>query len=186
MTDKKELNMEEITFSSGKDGTFKFDRELTVVEVLGIAIRSEVSSYALYNQLSKRVENKMVKNRLVWLGDEEKNHRIILTDMYGDLTGEKYPAIPPTGNLRQFVDVPIEDMANLDVLKLAARKEELASKFYSAAIATLVDPKAKEMLEYLSEMETGHQDVLLQEIKHLEKNPLWHEQQAGQLFHVGP
>lgn len=186
MTDKKLINMEDITFSSGTDGKFKFERDLTVIEVLGIAIRSEVSSYALYNQLSKRVENKMVKNRLIYLGDEEKNHRIILTDMYGDLTGEKYPSIPPTGNLRQFVDVPIEEMNNLEVLKLAARKEELASKFYSAAINTLEDRKAKELLDYLSEMETGHQDVLLQEIKHLEKNPLWHEQQAGQLFHVGP
>ena len=175
----------EYAFKAGKDGKFEFDRELTAVEILGIAIKAEVSSYGLYKRLANRIVNPVVKKRLLGLADDEENHRVILSEKYTEMTGEELPPIPPTGDLRQ-VEVDIEKMSNMEVLKFAAEKEANAQKFYQAAANVVKDPGGKAMLGYLAEMEKTHEEVLIQEIKQLDKVPLWHEQEAGQLFHVGP
>lgn len=175
----------EYAFKAGKNGKFEFDRELTAVEILGIAIKAEVSSFGLYKRLAARIVNTVVKKRLLGLAEDEENHRIILSEKYTEMTGEELPPIPPTGDLRQ-VEVDIEKMSNMEVLKFAADKEANAQKFYYAAAEKVKDPGGKQMLAYLGEMEKTHEDILRQEIKQLDKVPLWHEQEAGQLFHVGP
>lgn len=180
-----ELNIDDISFKSGKDGKFDFSRELTVVEILGIAIKAEVSAYSLYKRLAMRVKNPVVKQRMLGLAEDEQNHRLILSEKYTEMTGEEMPAIPKTGDLRQM-DVPVEEMSNKEIIAVAAKKEAQATKFYETAIEKVKDPGGKAMLEYLADMERSHENVLLQELKQLDKNPLWHEQQSGQFFHVGP
>jgi rubrerythrin len=179
------LEMDKITFKSGRDGGFEFERDLTVLEILGIAIKAEVSSYGLYKRFALRVANPVVKQRIAGLAEDEKNHYQLLAGKYAELSGEAAPPIPDTGDLRRM-DVDIEKMNNKEVLELAAAKEAQAQKFYAAAAAKAVDLAGKAVLEYLVGMERGHEEVLRQEIKMLERNPLWHEQQAGRFFHVGP
>ncbi len=178
-------DMDSITFKSGKGGRFEFDRELTVLEILGIAIKSEISSYGLYKRFALRVANPLAKQRILSLAEDEQNHRKLLEGKYIELSGEERPPIPDTGDLRQL-EADIEKMSNREVLELAAAKEAQARKFYSAAGEKAADPGGRSVLEYLAEMERGHEEILRQEIKALEKNPLWHEQQAGQFFHFGP
>ena len=180
-----EMDMDNITFKSGKDGKFEFHRDLTVVEILGIAIKAEVSAYSLYKRLAMRVQNPVVKQRILGLAEDEQNHRMILSEKYIEMTGEEMPAIPKTGDLRQM-DIDVEKMSNKEILQVAAAKEAQAAKFYKTAMETVNDPTGKAMLEYLSDMEHNHETILLQEIKQLEKHPLWHDQQSGKFFHVGP
>lgn len=177
--------IDNISFKAGRDGNFEFERDLTTVEILGIAIKAEISSFGLYKRFARRVANPMVKQRLESLASDEQNHRQLLEAKYRELTGEEQPPIPSTGDLRQM-ETDIEKMSNLEVLMLAASKEALARKFYGAAALKAADPGGKAVLEYLAGMERGHEEVLRQEIKALEKNPLWHEQNAGRFFHIGP
>lgn len=178
-------DLDKIAFKSGKDGRFEFARELTAIEVLGIAMKSEISSYGLYKRLALRIANPMAKQRILSLAEDEKGHYKLLADKYTEMSGEAAPPIPDTGDLRQ-TGVEIEKMNNKEVLEFAADKEAYAQKFYSAAAANAADPTGRSVLDYLVEMERGHEEILRQEIKMLEKNPLWHEQQSGQFFHVGP
>lgn len=180
-----DMEIDNITFKSGKDGAFTFDRQLTVVEILGIAIKAEVSAFSLYKRLALRVANPVVRNRILSLAEDEQNHRLILSEKYKEITGENMPAIPKTGDLRQM-DIDVEKMSNFEIIQVAAAKEAQATKFYETARDTVKDPSGKAMLEYLADMERGHELVLRQELKQLEKNPLWHDQQSGQFFHVGP
>jgi rubrerythrin len=180
-----EMNIDDITFKSGKDGSFEFDRNLTVVEILGIAIKAEVSAYSLYKRLALRVQNPVVKQRILGLAEDEQNHRLVLSEKYVEMTGEEMPAIPKTGDLRQM-DIDVENKSNKEIIQIAAAKEAQAAKFYVAAMDQVKDPGGKAMLEYLADMERGHETVLRQELKQLDKNPLWHEQQGGQFFHIGP
>lgn len=177
--------MDKIAFKAGRDGTFEFDRELTALEVLGIAIKAEISSYGLYKRFALRISNPVAKQRILGLAEDEKNHYEILSEKYREVSGEEAPPIPNTGDLRRL-DVDIEKMNNKEILELAASKEAQAQKFYAAAAAKAADPSGKSVLEYLASMEGGHEEVLLQEIKMLERNPLWHDRQAGKFFHVGP
>lgn len=178
-------DIDKVTFKAGRDGSFSFARELTALEILGIAIKAEISSYGLYKRFARRVANPIAKQRILALADDEQRHREILTEKYRELSGEEQPPIPDTGDLRQL-EADIEKMSNKEVLELAAGKETQARKFYSAAAQKAADPTGRSVLEYLAEMERGHEEVLRQEIKALEKNPLWHEQQAGKFFHFGP
>jgi rubrerythrin len=176
---------DKIAFKSGKDGRFEFARELTALEILGIAMKSEISSYGLYKRLALRIANPISKQRILGLAEDEKGHYELLADKYTELSGEAAPPIPDTGDLRQ-VSVEIEKMNNKEVLEFAAGKEAYAQKFYSAASAKAADSTGRSVLDYLVEMERNHEQILRQEIKMLEKNPLWHDQQSGQFFHVGP
>jgi rubrerythrin len=181
----KEINMDDLIFTSGKDGKFSFDRNLTIVEILGIAIKAEVNAYGLYKRIAKRITNPVVQKRVLALADDEQNHRIILSDKYTEMTGESLPPLPPTGDLRA-ADLDLDGKSNKEVLEIAAAKEAQATRFYLSALETVKDPGGRAMLEYLGEMERTHEEILRQEIKALEKNPLWHDQQVGQLFHIGP
>ena len=176
---------ENVEFKSGADGNFEFDRRLTALEILSIAMKAEISAYGLYKRFALRISNPVAKQRILSLAVDERGHYLLLAEKYSELSGEEAPPIPDTGDLRQ-IDVDIEKMSNKEVLEFAAAKEEYAQKFYSAAAAEAADPTGRSVLEYLVEMERGHEEILRQEIKMLERNPLWHEQQTGKFFHVGP
>ena len=178
-------DMDKVAFKAGRDGGFEFKRDLTALEILGIAIKAEISSYGLYKRFALRISNPVAKQRILGLAEDERNHYRMLSDKYSELSGEEAPPIPDTGDLRQF-DVDIGKMNNKEVLEFAAAKEAQAQKFYGAAAAKAADRSGKAILEYLVDMERGHEEVLRQEIKALEKNPLWHEQQAAKFFHFGP
>ena len=176
---------DQVTFRSGKDGAFEFARELTALEILGIAMKSEISSFGLYKRLALRIANPVARQRILSLAEDERNHYRILAEKHTELSGEEAPPIPDTGDLRQ-VEVDIEKMNNKEILEFAADKEAYAQKFYGAAARIAGDPTGRSVLEYLVEMERGHEETLRQEIKMLERNPLWHEEQTGTFFHVGP
>ena len=75
----------------------KVSRSLTGLEVLGIAIRSEVEAHRFYTQVLKRVQNPILREKLSRLAAEEKRHRQILEERYRKSTGEVFPPLPTRG-----------------------------------------------------------------------------------------
>lgn len=162
------------------------DRDLTAVEILGIGARSEEESYKLYRKLAQRVKNKIVKEKLLGLAREEKLHKEILLKKYYELTGERFPPIPPRGRERKEV-INTEEIAIKELIQLAIRKEREAYKLYSLGASKAKDLRGKYMLEYLASFEKNHEKILKAELDILERFPKWFEEEDGFRFtHVGP
>lgn len=74
-------------------------RGLTGLEVLGVAIRSEVEACRFYIQALKGVQNPILREKLSRLAAEEKRHRQILEERYKRSSGEEVPPVPRKGGL---------------------------------------------------------------------------------------
>ena len=57
----------------------KFNPNLTVPEILAIAIRAEINAQAIYLAMSEKITNTVVKEKFVHLSQQEKKHEEILT-----------------------------------------------------------------------------------------------------------
>ena len=51
------------------------NKDLTSVEILGVGARSEEESYKFYKKLAKKIKNRLVREKLLNLARDEKNHK---------------------------------------------------------------------------------------------------------------
>lgn len=166
------------------EGKRKVGKDLTSLEVLGVAIRSEVDSNALYQKIAQRVKNELVKQKFKALARDEKGHEALLTRMYQKLTGETKAPMP--GKWVGWLDYDPE-MSDAEAVKLAIRMERAASKLYSDAARKTKDLAGRFMLEYLAGFERNHERILEQELTALTKYPAWFENENGaDIMLIGP
>ena len=56
--------------------------DLTSLEIIGIAIKAEVEAGQIYDRLASRIRNRALREKLLFLRDEEEKHKAILEEMY--------------------------------------------------------------------------------------------------------
>jgi rubrerythrin len=157
---------------------------LTVIEILGIAIKKEIDAAHFYRRLADHMANPMVKARFHTLAKDERTHRALLQAEYKRLTGESKPPVPK-------MDFAKDEMYNFDrfsvedAIHFAVKAERDAQKLYTEAARISRDPRGKLMLDYLVEFEKGHERQLRGELEFYKKSPLWFEEEED-LIHVGP
>jgi rubrerythrin len=96
-------------------------------EVLRLAIASEASTRAFYQQLAARAATPEVRKRLLSLADDELVHRARLERRYREIIG-----VPPPDAPAARVDLPA-DLTNLDLgraLKMALERERDSESYY--------------------------------------------------------
>lgn len=158
---------------------------LTVLEILGIAIKKELGAARFYRRTADQMINPLIKNRFLALAKDERTHRAMLGAEYKRLTGEAKE--PPLPNL-EFPKDEEYDFSNFaveDALLFAIRAERDAQKLYVEAARASRDPRGKRLLDYLVEFEKGHERQLRAELEFYKKSPLWFEE-TEDLIHVGP
>jgi rubrerythrin len=160
-------------------------RELTGLEVLGVAIRSEVEAHRFYAQALKAVRNPLLREKLSRLAAEEKRHRQILEERYKRSSGEEFPAIPRKGGVEGKGKMP-KDLAPEGILKLAIQKEREAAQFYRQQALKAADMSGRFMLEYLADFERSHEQSLQAELKALNRFPEWFSSKDPMVLLVGP
>jgi rubrerythrin len=160
-------------------------RELTGLEVLGVAIRSEVEAHRFYAQALKVVRNPLLREKLSRLAAEEKRHRQILEERYKRSSGEEFPAIPRRGGVEGKGKMP-KDLAPEAILKLAIKKEQEAAQFYRQQALKSADMSGRFMLEYLADFERSHEQSLQAELKALNRFPEWFSSKDPMVLLVGP
>jgi len=157
-------------------------------EIMGIAVRAEMDAAAIYRGLFGRVKNEVLRQKLDFLAREEDRHKALLERLFKDKFPGQALRVPEAGRPAKGVPA-VEDMAVLDLFKLAMGKEKEAEEFYKDAKARIEDPAAKRMLEYLSRIERGHYFMIKSEIDLLQVFPDSYdveEANIGQdLFHIG-
>ena len=160
-------------------------RGLTGLEVLGVAIRSEVEASRFYTQALKSVRNPILREKLSRLAGEEKRHRQILEERYKRSSGEAVPPLPRKGGLEGKGEMP-KELSPEEILTIAIRIEQRAAQFYQREALKTADMSGRFMLEYLADFERTHERGLQAELKALNRFPDWFSLKDPMVLLVGP
>ena len=148
--------------------------DLTTIEALGLAIRSEEEAAEFYNRVAKMVKNDMVRAKYEALAQEESRHREMLLGLYRRATGEeKAPVIPGSPETAEG-GFPIPKASMEDLLRLAIVREQEAQEFYRRAAERTSDQTAQRMLQYLADIERGHELMLNAELEAYLRDRDWY------------
>lgn len=149
------------------------DKNMAALEILGIAIKSEEDASAFYTKISEILKNDLVSMKYRELAKEEMGHKAILTRLYTKLSGERPSAIPgePVTAEAGF-PVSVNNMEK--ILLLAISREQEANRFYSKAAMDTDDMGSRRILEYLSDMEKGHELMLQRELEAYLRDRDWY------------
>lgn len=164
------------------------DRNLTNLEAVALAVRSEMESNDLYEKLIDRVRNPAVVKILKELADDEEQHRQGLMNLYESMLGDQEPSIPATDGRDK--DIHLDPEAEfIDVMKAARDKEYDSEAFYKNAAERVMDYKTRMFFLDLAETERRHAEVLQEQVKRLKEDPHWFDREDAQPFksiHEGP
>jgi rubrerythrin len=143
-------------------------------ETLIEAIKHEIEGRAFYLALAKKVNNPLVRRKILGLAEDELEHRNTLSRLYWAQTGGE------VGDLSSFeanVNIPdVENMSLEDLLELAMDTEKEAAENYLKMAEENNDQKASAFLEYLSEFEQAHYETLAAELEMIRSTPGWENQ----------
>jgi rubrerythrin len=166
------------------------DRRLTSVEVIGLAIRSEEDAAKFYGHISRMIDNDLVRAKYQNLAKEEANHKNILMGLYRQMVGtdETPPRIPGDPETAEGGPVPAEIAESLeDLLRLAVDREGRAGAFYREAAEQATDLSGRRTLQYLADVEHGHEMMLRNELEAFLRDRNWYtSKEPPPLVHVGP
>jgi rubrerythrin len=165
------------------------EKNLTAIEIVGVATRAEIDAHKFYIEMAKRIRNKVVKERILTLASEEQRHGRILKNLLKQWTGEDNPPIPEKGPF-QLSELIGDDMSHEKVLETAIELERTAAKRYIEASRIAQDDSGRRQLEYLSEFERTHERILVSELEALKKDKDWFEEDtfpgSDRPVHLGP
>jgi rubrerythrin len=139
-------------------------KELTVQEVLALAIQSEEEDGRIYADLAERVgrDYPETAKALKAMHDEENGHRHRLIEMYRKQFGEHIPLIRRQDVKGFITRKPLWLTANLTVPMIRNEievMEDEARKFYELAIAQTSDASVRQLLGDLAAEESKHYEL---------------------------
>ncbi|UCE66009.1 MAG: ferritin family protein [Candidatus Zixiibacteriota bacterium] len=151
--------------------------KLTIEDVLGMAVRTEIQGRKFYLELSEKVTNPEVKKKIVSLADDEKRHERIVCDFYRRILEKEPQDLPEKGvpdivkaissmNLTERTDL-------LKLLDMAIEAELLSAKFYARGARITEDSKTRRAFEELAVEEDGHYNMLMAEKSALSGDLYW-------------
>lgn len=156
-------------------------------ELILSALKSEVDSKNIYDYLSSKVKNFMLKDKLNFLSNEEEKHRLFFIELFKKNFPEKNINLPDK-TIVPLPEIKIEkeNIKLSDILSQAMVAEKAAMEFY-LEIAKLYYDKDKElykMIKYIAMMEDVHHSILYAEKNFVESfedvDIEW------PMFHIGP
>jgi rubrerythrin len=165
------------------------ERDLTTLEVLGIAIKSEVDAIKLYTRMKEKAKNPDLVTKIDFLIEQEKNHEKILTEAYRKRFPEIDLSLPPQSLVPRVRDVLERDATLKEYFGAALEAEKKSEEFYTELAGKTRDQRSRAMLEYLASMERSHYSVLEAELRALEISEDYNTDdflRGERLMNVGP
>ena len=139
-------------------------------DLLLAAIKSETESDILYSKMAKKTKNGLLEDKLIFLANEEKKHRIYIEDIYRNHFPDNEISLPketpvPLPEVKFSEDTPLSKL-----LKDAMKAEQSASDFYKSLADRFEEgSKIHNTLMYFSDMEIGHLKILEMEKESMER-----------------
>jgi rubrerythrin len=145
----------------------KFDEHT----ILLAALRSEIGSKEVYQQIADSVKNALLKDKLKFLASEEEKHRSIIEGVYREKFVDKELQVPEkTPVPLPEISIPGEMMPLSEVFSMAMSAEMAAYDFYNELAALYENnPRLKKTIEYVATMEMGHYKLLEIEKNNMER-----------------
>ena len=158
----------------------------SVEELLLAAMKSEVESNALYNNIAKTVKNGLLKDKFHFLANEEEKHRQLIEEIYLNHFPDKTITLPTSTPVPLPETIPLTEETPLsNVVKSAMEAEKAAQEFYTALSTRFPDnTKISNTLLYFADMELGHYKLL-----EIEKESMERFEEADvywPMVHAGP
>ncbi len=153
-------------------------------DLLLVAIKSEVESNEIYRLLAERVKNSLLKDRLLFLANEEDKHRVYLEALYKQRIGDEEIVLPEKSEVPLPHVNPSEDRLLSEIIEDAMQAELAAKEFYESLKNRFEDEKIKGMFQILANMEMGHYEILSKELENLKNFENY--DQYWPMMHVGP
>jgi rubrerythrin len=165
-------------------------RSFTVLEILGIAIQSEIESAKYYKHIKRLVKSPLLKDKLNFLAVEEIKHKHILFEYYKSKFPEVRLSMPISSSVPRPL-IPKKGKVPVSVLLGAALKAEKESeKFYTMMLKYVNDAQGMLLLRYLAKVESSHYHILKNEVELIEQGKRVKEMrslyQTDEIIHVGP
>lgn len=137
--------------------------KFTMEDIFLSALKSEIDSKNIYENLASRVKNYMLKDKLKFLAGEEEKHRLFFVNIYKKTYPKKKITLPDK-TIVPLPEIKIESENVLlsEILFQAMNAEKSAKEFYEE-IAKLYYDKDKEIykaLKYIGMMEDVHYSIL--------------------------
>jgi len=137
--------------------------QLSVRQLLEMAIRAEMDANKIYSDLSNSLKNPLLKEKFQWLAFEEGKHKESLEKLFHPLLKEEKMVIPDKTDEALLPAINIAPSSSLvDILYQAMKAEEAAGDFYLSLAQKISDPQQK-ILKYLSHVEHSHYTMLKSE-----------------------
>lgn len=160
--------------------------KFALADLLMAAIKSEIGSQDVYFKLAQLVKNAFLRERMNFLGQEERKHQQALENIFRQRFPGQEIVVPgqpvvPLPEIR-FADelVPLSK-----IIAQAMKAEQAAHDFYLQLAELFTDDfEKKNLLLYFSMMEMGHYKLLDLEKSNLERLEEFSQEQ--ELIHVGP
>ena len=139
--------------------------------VLLAALRSEIDSKLVYQQVADRVKNALLKDKLNFISAEEEKHRSVIEGVYKERFPNNEIAIPENSPV-PLPEIRITDemMPLSEVFSMAMNAETAAYEFYQQLAGLYEDqPRLNKMIAYIASMELGHYRLLEIEKDNIER-----------------
>ncbi len=165
------------------------ERDLTTLEVLGVAIKSEIEAIKLYRRMKDKAKNPDLRVKLDVLASQEVNHERVLTEAFH----KKFPGVavgmPPKSLVPSIEDLLPPEATLKELFAAAMEAEKKSDDFYSKLAKKTRDQSSRSMLEYLASMERSHYAILEAEFRQLEITEDYNTDdflRGDRLMNVGP
>ena len=155
-------------------------KELTALEALAVAIRSEIDAQEVYKDLASMTENDILKERFLNLYNEERRHQLLLEKKYKEMFPETDLSLPKSQLPKNARTPQLRKKLKMkDVLSLAIEEERKSREFYLDCAETVKDLSGRRMFRFLADMEFSHQMMLSAEYEMIDKYPSYFEEDVN-------
>lgn len=134
-------------------------------DLLLTALKSEIEARNFYRSVAERINNFLLKDRILFLSNEEEKHRSVFERIFKEKFPDKEIILPE----RSPVPLPELKIENervplSEIFWMAMQSEKSAHDFY-VSLSNLVPSESMErkMLLYIASMEMGHYQLLQNE-----------------------
>lgn len=136
--------------------------DMTLEEVIQLAVEREVEARDLYLGLLEQVQDDVVQGLLRELAAQEEGHRRRLEALFvsGTLTRQLAAGPRPVQDLHltdHLVETPLDENADVQQVLIVAGKREAGSHaLYTALAGAAVDAEIANLFDYLAAQELEH------------------------------
>ncbi len=143
-------------------------RDLTTLEILSIAIKSEIDAVRLYTKMKEMVDSDDLKEKMDFLISQEEKHEKILKEVYEKKFPEVELALPSKSIVPMMDEVLAKEASLKELFEVGMQSEKLAEQFYTELAGKTNDMNAKSVLMYMANMEQSHYAILEAELNQIE------------------